>query len=205
MATIERISPLGSVGYLRSTMVRYPFMPIQLDANKKFCELSERPFLSLLSIRGDCEQPLFRGTMQKGLDMALPVIPNTCTIKELKQLLWLGPDEWLYKTRPDRADFMGAGLRNALTGTYHSVVDVSSGYTTLVLKGEAAPLILARGCPLDLHPTAFPTHTVVQSHLAKAAVILVALEAGTYFEITVSRSLAIYLRDWLCAVSDHTP
>jgi sarcosine oxidase subunit gamma len=203
MANMERISPLGAVGAPRSADTLYPAVSTRLEVDGASCELSERSFLSLLNIRGDGDLPGFPEAVYRCVELALPRIANTASVKEHKQLIWLGPDEWLYKTRPDRADFMGAGLRNALAGMHHSVVDVTSGSTTLVLKGEAAPLLLARGCPLDLHPKVFTAHKVAQSHVGKAAVTLLVLEAGTHFEITVRRSFAPYLRDWLCAAADQ--
>ena len=203
MANIERVSPLGAVGAPRSADVLFPAVTTTLSVDGSDCDLSERSFQSLLNIRGDADQPEFAETIYRSLELALPRLPNTCSVKEHKQLIWLGPDEWLYKTRPDRADFMGAGLRHALSGMHHAVVDVSSGYTTLVIKGPAAHLLLARGCPLDLHPKVFTTHKVAQSHVSKAAVTLVALEAGAHFEVTVRRSFASYLHAWLCAASDH--
>ncbi len=203
MANIERVSPLGAVGALRSAEVLFPAVTTTLSVDGLTCEMSERSFQSLLNIRGDADQPEFAETIYRSLELAVPRLPNTCSIKEHKQLIWLGPDEWLYKTRPDRADFMGAGLRQALNAMHHAVVDVSSGYTTLVLKGPAAHLILARGCPLDLHPKVFTAHKVAQSHVGKAAVTLVVLEAGTHIEVTVRRSFAPYLRDWLSAASDQ--
>lgn len=203
MGSTERISPLGAVGVPRSADILFPAVSTTLSADGANCELSELSFMSLLNIRGGADQPGFADALFRSLELILPRIPNTCSIQGHKQLIWLGPDEWLYKTRPDRADFMGAGLRQALAEIHHAVVDVSSGYTTLVLKGLAAPFLLARGCPLDLHPKVFTTHRVAQSHIGKAAVIVLALEAGTHFEITVRRSFAPYLRDWLCAVSDQ--
>lgn len=56
-----------------------------------------------------------------------------------------------------------------------------------------------RGCPLDLHPRAFPAGSLAQSYLARANVTPLCLEAGQRFQLTVRRSFADYQARWLCA------
>ena len=61
--------------------------------------------------------------------------------------------------------------------------------------------MLAKGCPLDLHPRAFTPGSCAQSLLAKADV-LIHLRAddprhGPTFDLYVARSFAHYLWAWL--------
>lgn len=203
MSELQRLSPMGTPGVLGQPSSAHAAATIALKADGKTCTLTEKPFQSLLNIRGDVSDTTFVAAVSHTLGMALPVKANCGSFGPDQQLLWLGPDEWLYKTAPDQADRIGQALRDALAGTHHAVVDVSSGYTTLVVSGPGSAMLLARGCPLDLHPKVFGTHALAQSHLAKAAVVLVATEAGQSFEITVRRSFTRYLRDWLCAAADQ--
>lgn len=203
MPELQRLSPMGTRGVLGQATPANAAATIALKADGKDCTMTEKPFQSLLNIRGDANDASFAAAVANTLGLALPVTANTGSFAAEQQLLWLGPDEWLFKTRPDQADGIGQALRNALAGCHHAVVDVSSGYTTLVIEGPASPMLLARGCPLDLHPKAFGTQAVAQSHLAKASVLIVAKEAGQCFEITVRRSFTRYVRDWLCAAADH--
>ena len=203
MPEIQRLSPMGTRGVLGQSTAPDAAASMTLNADGKACTLTEKPFQSLLNIRGDANDAAFAAAVANTLGLALPVKANSGSFAGEQQLLWLGPDEWLLKTGADQADRLGQALRDALAGTHHAVVDVSSGYTTLVVDGPAAAMLLARGCPLDLHPKVFGTQAVAQSHIAKASVALVAIEAGKTFEITVRRSFTRYLRDWLCAAADH--
>jgi sarcosine oxidase, subunit gamma len=173
-----------------------------LAIDGRACTLTEALYPTTLNIRGDALNASFVGAIASVLGLALPAAANTGSFGEGKQLLWLGPDEWLYKSTRNEAQAIGEALRIALAGQHVAIVDVSSGYHTLVVSGAATVDLIARGCPLDLHPQVFGTHAVAQSHIAKSAVLLVALEAGLAFEITVRRSFARYLGDWLTAAAD---
>ncbi|MEV4802260.1 2Fe-2S iron-sulfur cluster-binding protein [Nonomuraea sp. NPDC049421] len=73
-------------------------------------------------------------------------------------------------------------------------VDVSGQRTVLELAGPAADEVLITGCPIDLHPSAFPGHA--QTLLGKAPVILERRAPDTY-RIYVRSSFARYLAEWL--------
>jgi sarcosine oxidase subunit gamma len=130
--------------------------------------------------------------------LALPVVANTASVGNGRQLFWLGPDEWLLKTAGGTGDAIEAGLRAALVGKHISVVQIGSGNTTFSVQGAAAADLISRGCPLDLHARSFPDGSLAQSHISKANVVLYCLQAETSFEITVRRSFAEYLFKWLC-------
>jgi sarcosine oxidase subunit gamma len=67
-------------------------------------------------------------------------------------------------------------------------------------------ILLARGCPLDLHPRVLARGQCVQSHYFKASIVLVPLGSDSY-EIVVRRSFADYfcriLLDAGCNVTLH--
>jgi sarcosine oxidase, subunit gamma len=79
----------------------------------------------------------------------------------------LGPDEWLLVAPAgDSPDF------SVLEGRHHSLVDVSHRYAAFVVEGDSAPLILAAGCPLDLHPDVFTVGMATRTLLGKAEIVL---------------------------------
>jgi sarcosine oxidase subunit gamma len=114
-----------------------------------------------------------------------PVEPNSTETVDGKTVLWLGPDEWL--------------VLGGSEGDYpHSAaaVDVSANRVILELTGADAVDVLAQGCSLDLHPSAFAPGSCAQTLLARAQVILVRPgESG--FLVLVRPSFAPYLRAWL--------
>lgn len=162
------------------------------------CTLSERPFVAMLNLRGQMDDPRFTEAVQNVTGLALPVQPNSASLTTDRQLLWLGPDEWLLKLPNTEHLAQEKALRSALSGQHHAVVQVGDGNTTLTLQGPASADLLSRGCPLDLHPRAFASGALAQTHVAKAATVVLCLEAGSRFELTVRRSFADYLFRWLC-------
>lgn len=169
-----------------------------LQVDGRPCSLVEIPFVDMLILRGDAADPHFADAVLHASGLPLPVQPNGASLDPQRQLLWLGPDEWLLKLRDRQGPAVQAALQAALQGLHSAVVDVGHGYTTLMLQGPASADLLARGCPLDLHPRAFGTGALAQSHVAKASVTLLCLYAGIQYEITVRRSFAHYLARWLC-------
>ena len=64
------------------------------------------------------------------------------------------------------------------------------------ISGPRARDILAKGCPLDLHPTAFPGGACAQSLLGKISVTLDCLNENV-FEIIAGRAYAKSLLVWI--------
>lgn len=170
----------------------------ELLVDARTCLLDEIALLDMLTLRGDAADPAFAAAVLSVTGLALPVVANTASVGNGRQLFWLGPDEWLLKTAGGTGDALEAALRAALAGKHISVVQVGSGNTTFTVQGAAAADLIARGCPLDLHARSFPDGSLAQSHIAKANVVIYCLQAQTSFEITVRRSFAEYLFKWLC-------
>jgi sarcosine oxidase subunit gamma len=153
--------------------------------------LSERPFLELVNLRGDPNDAAFVDAAERVLGCRPPVAPNTVAQGSGCDVLWLGPDEWLVRSLDARAATLETTLRAAFGGAFAAAVDVGSGYTVLEVSGERVRDVLARGCPLDLHPRVFKQGQCAQSHGFKASIVLIPT-ADHAFEIVVRRSFADY-------------
>jgi sarcosine oxidase subunit gamma len=173
---------------------------LQVDGRE--CALGEIAFVEMFSLRGDAADARFTQAVLQHTGMHLPQRANTASIDPQRQLLWMGPDEWLLKVRDAQGDAIATALGAALQGVHSAVVDVGHGNTTLTLEGPAAADLLARGCPLDLHARVFPAGAMAQTHIAKASATVLCLAAGTHYELTVRRSFADYLFRWLCAAGE---
>ena len=169
-----------------------------LNVDGKSCTLSEIPFVDMLNLRGNPEDGRFTQAIHDVTGLAVPTRPNTASLTSQRQVLWLGPDEWLLKMQDGQGEVTESALRNALQGQHCSVVPVGNGNTTLTVQGPGAVDLLSRGCPLDLHPRAFPAGALAQTHIAKAGATVLCLQASVSFELTVRRSFADYLFRWLC-------
>ncbi|MHA6883959.1 sarcosine oxidase subunit gamma [Ralstonia pseudosolanacearum] len=154
--------------------------------------LRERPFLELVNVRGELNDPAFLAAFERVIGCQPPAAPNTVARSAEYDVLWLGPDEWLVRSNgPVRAGVLEATLAQAVQGSYAAAVDVGSGYTVVEISGKRVRDVLTRGCPLDLHPRAFKLGQCAQSHYFKAAIVLIPIGNDTY-EIVVRRSFADY-------------
>ena len=157
----------------------------------------EHPLLGHINLRGDPHDPRFAGAVGGALGDALPMVANTLTDVHGITIYWLGPDEWLIVTPDERREATLRELRQALAKLHAAITDVSGGQTALHLHGRHVRDVLAKGCPIDLHPRAFGIGQCAQSHLGKAPILIGQIEDQPYFELIFRRSFADYLWTWL--------
>ena len=158
---------------------------------------SERAFLGHINLRGDAEDPRFVGAISGVLGGELPIAANTLNDMQGNIVYWLGPNEWLIVTPGERKAIIEDELRTALARLHVAVTDISGGQTIIDLRGNKTRELLAKGCPIDLHPRVFGIGQCAQSHLGKAPVLIGQLEIQPRFEIIVRRSFADYLWLWI--------
>lgn len=159
--------------------------------------LGEIRLRGVVNLRARLDDPAARQALESALGGPLPAINATASAGELT-LLGLGPDEWLAVGADGPA--IAQRLRQATQGHFVGVTDVSENYATLVVAGPAAREVLAKGCPLDFHPTRFRIGQIAQSLIAKATAILELVSdgpEGTIFLVMCRRSFAEYLFRWL--------
>lgn len=181
-APVRQESPLVGVENL--------LLAQETDQSKTF-RLFEHAFLDLANLRGDAADAGFADAVRQAIGAQVPTRPNTVTQGAGCDVLWLGPDEWLVRSRQPQAAQLEKKLAAALAGQHASAVDVGSGYTVLQVQGTHVRDVISRGCPLDLHPKAFAPGRCAQSHYFKASIVLIPV-AGDAFEIVVRRSFADY-------------
>lgn len=160
--------------------------------------LSEKPFRTMVTIRGDASDEAFVAAVSSRTGLTPPEAPNTyATGKDGRFLLWMGPDEWLLIAEPDARTELPGALSTAFAdaGLHAAAVEVGEYYTIVELAGARHRDVLAKGCTIDLDPAAFAGGQCVQTLLAKTAVTMFA-GAGA-IELIVRRSFADYLWHWL--------
>jgi len=156
--------------------------------------------LGKIELRGDPGDRAFMAAVGRTLDVLLPGEANTTAARSDLTALWLGPDAWLLTCPPDEAASHIGSLREALSDVHAAITDVTDGRVALRLGGPNARDVLAKGCPLDLHPRAFAAGRCAQSLLAKSSVLIHLLDddvPGPTFDVYVARSFAHYLFAWL--------
>ena len=177
-------------------------LPVRLQAHG--IQLQEWAFLGHISVRCDAGDAALTGALERVLQGELPRTPNTfhATGADCK-ILWLAPDEWLVITPQGEEGALAYALRQAAGDGFASVVELGSGQTVIQMRGARAREVIAKGCPLDLHPRVFGPGRCAQSRLARTLVTIAQVDAGPTFELIVRRSFTDYLWQWLQDACDH--
>jgi sarcosine oxidase, subunit gamma len=149
---------------------------------------AEVEFLTKVNLRADPALAARGG-------LALPAAPNTWSPAGGREVLWLGPDEWLVVDQPGTAPAIMKELEGALQGTHHSVVDVSADRTVVELTRPDRIDLLTQGCSLDLDPRSWRDGMCAQTLLARVPVLL--QERAHATRLFVRPSFADHLADWL--------
>ncbi len=150
----------------------------------------ELPFLAQVDVRVD---PTTVGAL------GFPTEPNTWTPAGDRDVLWLGPDEWLVVAEPGGAGALAQELERSLADLHRSVVDVSANRVVLELEGSSRHDLLASACPIDLHPRSWGDWRCAQSLFGSAQVLLQERRGTT--RLFVRPSFAGYVVDLLLAVT----
>jgi sarcosine oxidase subunit gamma len=106
-----------------------------------------------------------------------PPDPNTASSWNGRDVLWLGPDEWLVVGKAGSEGSIERELQDALAGQHRSVLDVSANRMVFDLTDGLD--LLASGCGLDLDPSRWLPGTCAQSLFGGAQVILHQLDERT--------------------------
>jgi len=152
------------------------------------------------------------------LPFELPLTPNTAVADHPRDVLWLGPDEWLVieaaadaTAAPSGTGWFAAGsgtaahagarppivdeLEAALAGVVHGVVDLSAGRAVVDLSGGGRHEVLSSACPLDFHPRSWGAGRCAQTVLGRTQVLL--QERQDMTRVFVRPSFGSYLVDLL--------
>ena len=127
--------------------------------------------------------------------LGFPTGPNTASTSGDRDVLWLGPDEWLIVGAPGAASAILEELEASLAGLHRSVVDVSANRAVIELAGSSRHDLLSSACPIDLHPRSWGDGRCAQSVFGAAQVLLHERERAT--RLFVRPSFADYVVDLL--------
>ncbi|WP_299399807.1 sarcosine oxidase subunit gamma [Pelagibius sp.] len=167
--------------------------------------LQEKVLPAAVNLRGDPSDEGFLAATHQALGVALPLEPNRVESSERIAVLWLGPNEWLavsHDDEPTAESRLAERLREALADSHAAVTEVGESLACIHIAGPRAADVIAKGCPLDLHPGAFTAGHCAQSHIAKTAVTLHQVDdagaaAGPGYDLYTRRSFSDYLWRWL--------
>ncbi|MGQ0651113.1 MAG: sarcosine oxidase subunit gamma [Betaproteobacteria bacterium] len=139
------------------------------------------------SLRGNAADERFLAACETALGARPPLRTNSVH----RDILWLGPDEWLVI-----ADVDIGTVRRALQGLHTAVVDVTSSRVEIEVAGPDAEETLSKAATLDFDLRAFPVGACAQTNIARTQGII-RRTAPHRFVIYVRTSFARYLQSWL--------
>lgn len=134
--------------------------------------------------------------IEAALGLALPAA-NRVASGGGRDVLWLGPDEWLVVGEPGSERTTEILLRDAIGDGFGVVVELSANRTVLEVEGPDARTVLASCCHLDLHPRAFGVSDCAQTLLQKAQIILQQTSDAPAYRLFIRPSFAAYVAGWL--------
>ena len=107
-------------------------------------------------------------------------------------LVWAGPHQWLCMSeKPDLVPRLAAGLAGLA-----AVSDQSDARTVLRVSGPRSRDVLAKGCPIDLHPRAFAPGDAALTVIAHIGVHIWQFDAAPTYDVAVFRSMAASFWSW---------
>jgi len=169
--------------------------------------LMEMPVTGLLVLRTRTEQAALAAALKSTLGLDVPdVLSANVTNNAIGNIYdqacvrWMAPDEWLLSCPLKDAFAVENGLREALENCSIAIVNVSGGFTSLMLHGVNAIDVLKKSTGYDVHASNFMSGKVVNTVFAKAQVTLRCIDTNQY-ELIIRRSFADYVWHWIQVAS----
>ena len=173
-------------------------MPGHYGAPTTGLTFAETKLACVWNVQGDARVPRFVDALQSLGVVTLPSVPNTTTKHGALTVLWLGPKSWLL-IASDVAALSGFdSRRDALNAAGGALFDVSASRAAWTIAGDAAATVLAKGCPLDFHPRAFPDGSCAQSVYGHVNALFYRRVSAPVFTMFVARSFARNIWRTLC-------
>jgi heterotetrameric sarcosine oxidase gamma subunit len=167
------------------------------DAGVIISEERSAGLASLIARRGCC--PAFGHAARTAFGIELPP-PARCAVADGLVLVWSGPEQWLAIKKPAPREGMEAHFA-AACGGLAAVVDQSHGAMLLRVSGRNMREALAKGVPIDLHPSAFVIGHAAVTAVAHMSLYIWRTSEQPSYELLVPRSYALSFWHWLNASS----
>jgi heterotetrameric sarcosine oxidase gamma subunit len=185
-AVIQRISALADV----AVQGRFG-----ADKGAPGVTLSARHPMAIVTIIARKGQSAALGkAIEAAYECPLPGVGES-TSKGALTFHWCGPDQY-YAVAEGKADGELYRELKAMLGGLASCSDQSHGRIILRIAGPRARALLAKGTPVDLHPSVFGPGKSAVTQMAHVGVHL-AQTASDEFELSVFRGFAESFWEWL--------
>lgn len=148
---------------------------------------------SLAVFQGQIEE--LNAAIKSAYGVALPATGERVAGADIS-FVWSGDGLWhAFAERSGTRD-LEFELKPLVAGLA-AVVDHSDGRSVVRISGPFARDILAKGVPLDLHPSAFRPNKVAITHASHIGIMLWQIDLVPTYEIVLFRSFADSFMSWL--------
>lgn len=127
-----------------------------------------------------------------------PNRPNSLMARDGREMMWVGPDQWLLSAGIEEEEELCTALRLEEAPAEIAIVLVSDTLAHFTVIGSDATEVLAIATPLDLNPAAFAADSVSQSEAFGTKALIRRVGGG--FEIAVDRSYDDWFATYLAKV-----
>ncbi len=148
---------------------------------------------SLVARRGRLDE--LRAAIRDAWRADLPLTPHLAEGNGAS-FLWAGPERWLVVAPARAPDELVVSLHACADGLA-AVCDQSDGRVLLRVSGRFARDTLAKGIPVDLHPSAFAPGSTAITIAAYIGCQIWQIDDTPTYDIAVPRSFAASFRRWL--------
>lgn len=124
------------------------------------------------NVQGEAASGPIPEPVMRAIGAPLPLAANTTARSEGGTSFWLGPASWLIVGHTSSPAIAFNAARDVLNFAGGALFDMSSSRVVFRIAGERAATVLAKSCPLDFHPRAFPDGGCAQSVLGHIGALL---------------------------------
>ncbi|MEM9270138.1 MAG: sarcosine oxidase subunit gamma family protein, partial [Pseudomonadota bacterium] len=148
----------------------------------------------MITLRGDLANPELQAavTQLTGVDM---VQTRQAYLSGDRGLAWMSPDELLVFVPAGEVAAALVTLEQSLKDQHHLAVDVSDARALFAIEGASARDVLAKGAPVDLHPSAFGPGQIRRTRLGQLACAFW-MTSETRFELVCFASVGHHVDTW---------
>ncbi len=132
----------------------------------------------------------------------LPAIPNTASNSDDVAIYWVGARRWLVRASIGQEEELLASLELPSLPADLSAVLVSDTLQFFSIQGPDAEDVMSIVSAVDFHPSVFPVNGVCYTDICGIKGLIVRQSKG--FEISIERSYADMIEDYLSRVQDKT-
>jgi methylglutamate dehydrogenase subunit D len=127
-------------------------------------------------------------------------LPDDSTVAQGPEVSFVGygPGQWLALSETLAGEALARDLAHRLKGLA-SISDQSGGRTVLRLSGPRARDVLAKGLPIDVHPSAFRPGSAATSTISLMGVQIWQVDDAPSYDIALFRSVSASFWRWLTA------